>query len=71
MAKKNAAKRAQTSVGFRPLRHEIGMLRKEMNEGFASLEDRLDRLVARVAGFLKLHYSLHGIEFHETKKKRV
>jgi len=46
-------------------------MRKEMNEGFTLLEERLDRLIAHVDSFLKFHYTLHGIKGHETTDEPV
>jgi len=37
---------------------EIRNLRKEMNERFAVMEDRIDRLATHVNGFMKLHETL-------------
>jgi len=34
------------------------VLRKEMNERFAGVEDRIDRLATHVDGFMKLHETL-------------
>lgn len=37
---------------------DIRNLRKEMNERFAIVEDRIDRLATHVDGFMKLHETL-------------
>ena len=37
---------------------EFRNLRKEMNEGFAAVDDRIDRLATHVDGFMKLHETL-------------
>ena len=37
---------------------EFRELRKEMNERFAVMEDRIDRLAAHVDGFMKLHETM-------------
>lgn len=37
---------------------EFRNLRKEMNEGFAAVDERLDRLATHVDGFMKLHETL-------------
>jgi len=37
---------------------EFRALRKEMNEKFAVVEDRIDRLSTHVDGFMKLHETL-------------
>jgi len=37
---------------------EFRALRKEMNEKFAVVEDRIDRLATHVDGFMKLHETL-------------
>ena len=37
---------------------EFRNVRKEMNERFSSVEDRIDRLATHVDGFMKLHETL-------------
>ena len=37
---------------------DIRNLRKEMNERFAVMEDRIDRLATHVDGFMKLHETM-------------
>ena len=37
---------------------EFRALRKEINEKFAVVEDRIDRLATHVDGFMKLHETL-------------
>jgi len=44
-------------------------LRKEMNEKFAVVEDRIDRLATHVDGFMKLHETL-DIELTVMKQQR-
>jgi len=43
-------------LGF--FQFDIRVLRKEMNERFAGVEDRIDRLATHVDGFMKLHETL-------------
>jgi hypothetical protein len=52
----------QTKARFRQVDRRLGLvqfdihnLRKEMNERFAVMEDRIDRLATHVDGFMKLH----------------
>ena len=63
MAKKKPAKRTRTinqrfTALERLVRFEFRGLRKEMNERFAVMEDRIDRLATHVDGFMKLHETL-------------
>ena len=63
MAKKNPAKKSRTinqrfTALERLVRFEFRGLRKEMNERFAVMEDRIDRLASHVDGFMKLHETL-------------
>ena len=63
MAKKNPAKKTRTvnqrfTALERLVRFEFRGLRKEMNERFAVMEDRIDRLATHVDGFMKLHETL-------------
>jgi CO dehydrogenase/acetyl-CoA synthase beta subunit len=63
MAKKNPAKKSRTiNQRFTALeglvRFEFRGLRKEMNERFTVMEDRIDRLATHVDGFMKLHETL-------------
>ena len=55
----------QTDARFRQVDRRLGLvqldirnLRKEMNERFAVMEDRIDRLATHVDGFMKLHETL-------------
>ena len=55
----------QTDTRFRQVDKRLGLvqldirnLRKEMNERFAVMEDRIDRLATHVDGFMKLHETL-------------
>ena len=47
---------------------DIRNLRKEMNERFAVMEDRIDRLATHVDGFMKLHETL-DIEMRVMKEQ--
>ncbi len=63
MEKKNPAKKSRTinqrfTALERLVRFEFRGVRKEMNEGFAVMEDRIDRLATHVDGFMKLHETL-------------
>ena len=63
MARKKPAKRTRTinqrfTALERLVRFEFRGLRKEMNERFAVMEDRIDRLATHVDGFMKLHETL-------------
>lgn len=63
MAKKKPAKKTRTinqrfTALERLVRFEFRGLRKEMNERFAVMEDRIDRLATHVDGFMKLHETL-------------
>jgi len=63
MAKKNPAKKTRTinqrfTALERIVRFEFRGLRKEMNQRFAVMEDRIDRLATHVDGFMKLHETL-------------
>jgi hypothetical protein len=58
MAKKKPAKKTRTinqrfTALERLVRFEFRGLRKEMNERFAVMEDRIDRLATHVDGFIK------------------
>ena len=55
----------QVDARFRQVDRRLGLvqldirnLRKEMNERFAVMEDRIDRLATHVDGFMKLHETL-------------
>jgi hypothetical protein len=55
----------QTDARFRQVDRQFGLvhlefrdLRKEMNERFAVMEDRIDRLATHVDGFMKLHETM-------------
>jgi len=55
----------QIDTRFRQVDRRLGLvqldirnLRKEMNERFAVMEDRIDRLATHVDGFMKLHETL-------------
>ena len=50
------------------VRLDIRNLRKEMNERFAVMEDRIDRLATHVDGFMKLHETL-DIEMRVMKEQ--
>ena len=52
----------------RLVRFEFRGLRKEMNERFAVVEDRIDRLATHVDGFMKLHETL-DIEMRVMKEQ--
>jgi len=63
MARKSSANKPRTiNQRFTALeklvRFEFRSLRKEMNEGFTVMEDRIDRLATHVDGFMKLHETL-------------
>ena len=63
MAKKNPAKKTRTinqrfTALERIVRFEFRGLRKGMNQRFAVMEDRIDRLATHVDGFMKLHETL-------------
>ena len=49
---------------------EFRDLRKEMNEKFAVMEDRFDRLATHVDGFMKLHETL-DIELRVMKQQMI
>ena len=49
---------AQVDKRFDLVGLEFRALRKEMNEKFAVVEDRIDRLATHVDGFMKLHETL-------------
>ena len=73
MAKKNPAKKTRTvnqrfTALERLVRFEFRGLRKEMNERFAVMEDRIDRLATHVDGFMKLHETL-DIEMRVMKEQ--
>ena len=48
----------QVDRQFRLVHLEFRGLRKEMNERFAVMEDRIDRLATHVDGFMKLHETM-------------
>ena len=48
----------RTESRFRLIHVEFRSLRKEMNESFAVVDDRIDRLATHVDGFMKLHETL-------------
>src|SRR3972149_2683419 len=55
----------QTDARFRQVDKQFGLVhlefrdfRKEMNERFTIMEDRIDRLATHVDGFMKLHETL-------------
>src|SRR3990167_6759519 len=55
----------RTDARFRQVDRRLGLvqldirnLRKEMNERFTVMEDRIDRLATHVDGFMKLHETL-------------
>jgi DNA-binding ferritin-like protein len=48
----------QTDRRFNLVGLEFRALRKEMNEKFTVVEDRIDRLATHVDGFMKLHETL-------------
>ena len=73
MPKKKTAKKARTinqrfTALERLVRFEFRGLRKEMNERFAVMEDRIDRLATHVDGFMKLHETL-DIEMRVMKEQ--
>ena len=47
---------------------EFREVRKEMNDSFSSVEDRIDRLATHVDGFMKLHETL-DIEMRVMKEQ--
>jgi phosphoglycerate-specific signal transduction histidine kinase len=49
---------AQVDRRFNLVGLEFRALRKEINEKFAVVEDRIDRLATHVDGFMKLHETL-------------
>jgi len=73
MARKSPANKPRTiNQRFTALeklvRFEFRSLRKEMNEGFTVMEDRIDRLATHVDGFMKLHETL-DIELRVMKEQ--
>jgi CO dehydrogenase/acetyl-CoA synthase beta subunit len=63
MATKKAAKKTRTinqrfTTLERLVRFEFRGLHKQMDERFAVMEDRIDRLASHVDGFMKLHETL-------------
>lgn len=73
MAKKNPVKKPRTinqrfTALERLVRFEFRSLRKEMNERFVVMEDRIDRLATHVDGFMKLHETL-DIELRVMKQQ--
>jgi len=63
MAQKNPAKKSRTinqrfTALERLVRFEFRSLHKGMNQKFAVMEDRIDRLATHVDGFMKLHETL-------------
>ena len=48
----------KTESRFKLVHVEFRNLRKEMNEEFAAVDDRIDRLATHVDGFMKLHETL-------------
>jgi len=58
----------QVDARFRLVHLEIRNVRKEMNERFLSVEDRIDRLATHVDGFMKLHETL-DIEMRVMKEQ--
>jgi len=73
MARKSSANKPRTiNQRFTALeklvRFEFRSLRKEMNEGFTVMEDRIDRLATHVDGFMKLHETL-DIELRVMKEQ--
>jgi hypothetical protein len=64
-----------TDARFRQVDRRLGLvqldirnLRKEMNERFVVMEDRIDRLATHVDGFMKLHETL-DIEMRVMKEQ--
>jgi len=73
MAEKKPAMKTRTidqrfTTLERLVRFEFRGLRKEMNERFAVVEDRIDRLATHVDGFMKLHETL-DIEMRVMKEQ--
>jgi len=73
MAKKKPAKKTRTinqrfTTLERLVRFEFRGLRKEMNERFTVVDDRIDRLATHVDGFMKLHETL-DIEMRVMKEQ--
>ena len=65
----------QIDTRFRQVDRRLGLvqldirnLRKEVNERFAVMEDRIDRLATHVEGFMKLHETL-DIELRVMKEQ--
>ena len=54
--------------GFRLVHLEFSSFRKEMNERFAGVDDRIDRLASHVDGFMKLHETM-DIEMQVMKEQ--
>jgi archaellum component FlaC len=59
------ARFGKIDIRFRQIDRQFGLvhlefrdLRKEMNERFAVMEDRIDRLATHVDGFMKLHETM-------------
>ena len=48
----------KTESRFRMVHVDLRSLRKEMNERFAEVDDRIDRLASHVDGFMKLHETM-------------
>jgi len=52
------ARFTQVDRRFTNIPLELRSLRKGMNDGFAAVDDRIDRLATHVDGFMKLHETL-------------
>ena len=58
----------KTESRFRLVHVEFRSLRKEMNERFPEVDDRIDRLASPVDGFMKLHETM-DIEMRVMKEQ--
>ncbi len=58
----------RTESRLRLVHVEFRSLRKEMNERFAAVDDRIDRLASHVDGFMKLHETM-DIEMQVMKEQ--
>ena len=58
----------KTESRFNLVHVEFRSLRKEMNERFIAVDDRIDRLASHVDGFMKLHETM-DIEMRVMKEQ--
>jgi hypothetical protein len=73
MARKSETKGSESRLtgvekGIRSLRASDATIIKEMQDGFARIESRLDQIYNHVDGFIKLHETL-DIEFKVIKEQ--